>query len=93
MKDAMYAKLLHAKLDKAGVKFGGVGQNGKVYDVDGKTEIQKRPDVAAVIAQGVSDPLEDARGKAFVSLPTPAKEAVIAELLERMGITVDGIVQ
>jgi hypothetical protein len=93
MNDAEYAHRLHIKLTKAGVQFNGVGQNGIVYDVDGKTQIQKRPDVAAVIAQGVNDPLEGARGKLFTSLPAPLKDAVVAELLERMGITVDGIVQ
>jgi hypothetical protein len=93
MKDTVYAKLLHEKLYRLGIPFSGVGQGGIVYDVDGKTQIQKRPDVAAVIAQGVDDPLEDARGKLFTSLPAPLKDAVVAELLERMGITVDGIVQ
>ncbi len=47
---------LDAELRAAGISISGCDSSGKVWDVDGETEIQRRPDVVAVLA--VHDPWE-----------------------------------
>jgi hypothetical protein len=43
------AEKLYKELVDAGIDNGGVSSDGEVWDIDGVTEIQDRPDVAAVI--------------------------------------------
>jgi hypothetical protein len=46
---------LQEELDAAGIDNGGCSETGIVWDVDGSTEIQSRPDVAVVIAAHIDD--------------------------------------
>jgi len=43
-------KKLNAELLKSGILFGGLNADGIVWDIDGYTEIQSRPDVQLVLA-------------------------------------------
>ena len=41
---------LHQEIENAGIPISGCTEHGVVWDVDGNTEIQDQPEVAAVIA-------------------------------------------
>jgi hypothetical protein len=41
---------LQKELAEAGISISGCNSNGVVWDIDGSTEIQSRPDVSAIIA-------------------------------------------
>lgn len=50
---------LNKELKQAGISFAGVNDEGIVWGVDGKTEIQNRPDVFAIINSHDPNPEPD----------------------------------
>ena len=74
------ASKLDQELKKAGIAISGCNAEGVVWDVDGVTEIQSRPDVAAVIA--VHDPEPDP--------PPPSLEDQIATLQAAINALING---
>lgn len=47
---AINVEKLHKEIENAGIPISGCDEKGVVWDVDGTTEIQDQPEVAAVIA-------------------------------------------
>jgi len=68
---------LTEELKAAGIPVSGCNSNGVVWDVDGKTEIQARSDVVAVL--GIHDPTPEPEAAEFVfDKPIKAPDFIVA---------------
>lgn len=67
---------LQKELDAAGIQNGGCNDAGKVWDVDGVTEIQDRADVAEVVA--LHNPTPEADSVIVYDKPIQAPDFIVA---------------